>query len=70
MTYELQVWLCRQRRIAKLHSFDIFNLGSFRYIVSIKLGTRELVIYIRGCHGRDRIVVGFITIYVISAYHY
>jgi hypothetical protein len=47
MTYELQVWLCRQRRIAKLHSFGIFNLSSFWYIVSIKLGTRALVIYIR-----------------------
>jgi hypothetical protein len=39
--------LCRQRRIAKFHSFGIFNLGSLRYIVSIKLCTRALVIYIR-----------------------
>jgi len=37
----------RQRRIAEIHSFGIFNLGSLGYIVSIKLCTRELVIYKR-----------------------
>jgi hypothetical protein len=77
MTYELQVWLCRQRRIAKLHSFGIFNLGSLGYIVSIKLCILTLVIYKReeivllskGRHGRHRIVVGYMTTYVICAYH-
>jgi len=24
----------------------------------------------RGCHGHDRMVVGFITTYAISAYHH
>jgi hypothetical protein len=43
--YDLQVWLCRQRRIAKFHSFVIFNLASLRYIVSIKLCILTLVIY-------------------------
>jgi hypothetical protein len=77
-TYDLQVWLCRQRRIAKFHSFGIFNLGSLGYIVSIKLCTRALVIYKREeivyfkkgrrCHGR--FIIGFMTTYVISAYQH
>ena len=58
VTYNLQV--CRQRRIAKFLSFGIFNLRSLGYIVSIK----------KGRHGRDRIVVRFMTTYVISAYHH
>jgi hypothetical protein len=77
MTYELQVWLCRQRRIAKRHSFGIFTLGSLGYIVSIKLYILTLIIYEReeivflnkGRHGRHRLVVGYMTTYVICAYH-
>ena len=76
--YDLQVWLCRQRRTAKIHSFGIFNLGSLGYIVSIKLCTRELVIYKReefvyfkkGRRCRGRFIIGFMTTYVISAYHH
>jgi len=26
--------------------------------------------HVRGCHGRDRMVVGFIATYTISAYHH
>jgi hypothetical protein len=47
VTYDLQVWLYRQRKLAIFHSFGIFNLRSLRYIVSIKLCTRALVIYNR-----------------------
>ena len=77
VTYDFQVWLCRQRRIAKFHSFVIFNLGSLGYIVSIKLCTRALVIYnreqfffIKARRCRRPIVIGFITTYAISAYHH
>ena len=27
-------------------------------------------LYFRGCHGHDRMVVGFVTTYAISAYHH
>jgi hypothetical protein len=78
VTYDLQVWLWRQIRIAKFHSFGIFNLGSLGYIVSIKLCTRELVIYKReefvyfkkGRRCRGRFIIGFMTTYIISAYHH
>ena len=30
----------------------------------------QVIIYNRGCRGRDRLVVGFITTYAISAYHH
>ena len=30
----------------------------------------EVVVLLRGCHGRDHMVVGFITTYAISAYHH
>jgi len=30
----------------------------------------SLSLCLRGCHGHDRMVVGFTTTYVISAYHY
>jgi hypothetical protein len=57
--------------------FGIFNLGSLGFIVSIKLCILTLIIYKRkeivllnkGRHGRHRIVVGYMTTYVISAYH-
>ena len=29
-----------------------------------------ILIFHGGCHGSDRMVVGFITTYAISAYHY
>jgi len=70
--------VCRQRRIAKIHSFGIFTLGSLGNIVSIKLCILTLIIYEReeivflnkGRRCRDRIVVGFMTTHVISAYHH
>ena len=78
VTYDLQVWLYRQRKLAIFHSFGSFNLGSLGYIVSIKLRTRELVIYKReefvyfkkGRRCRGRFIIGFMTTYVISVYHH
>jgi len=56
---DLQVWLYRQRRIAKLHSFGIFNLRSLGYIVSIKLCRLTLIIYKRDEIDLDRLLNGF-----------
>ena len=76
VTYDLQGWLYRKRKLAIFHSFGIFTLGSLGYIVSIKLCTRALVIYnreqfffIKARRCRP-IVIGFMNTYVISAYHH
>jgi hypothetical protein len=34
------------------------------------VSTEVSLVCFRGCHGRDRMVVGFITTYAIRAYHH
>jgi hypothetical protein len=59
-------------------SFDLFMVY-ITFVVVYSLFSSMLITYrkspsayihCKGCHGRERIVVGFITTYAISAYHH
>jgi hypothetical protein len=48
--------------IKKTHAI----LDEYLHLQDIKVSCQE---FYRGRHGRDRMIVGFTTIYAISAYH-
>jgi hypothetical protein len=48
------ITFCKRVNISELYIYLILTFTS----------------YFRGCHGRDRMVVGFQTAYAISAYHH
>ena len=48
--------------IKKTHAI----LDEYLHLQDIKVSCQE---FYRGCHGRDRMIVGFTTTYAISAYH-
>jgi hypothetical protein len=59
-----RTWLFQKCKIWYL-MFAYFNITFCTYIITLILHT-----FFRGRRGRDRIIVGFKTIYAISAYHH
>jgi hypothetical protein len=52
-----------------LNNKDCSTLSIMVYNVCIMI-VSSLNVFKRGCHGQDRMVVGFTTTFAISAYHH
>ena len=53
-----------------IHKVDFIATSKMRGSKFGQYLIRTLLKSLRGCHGHDRMVVGFTTTYAISAYHY
>jgi hypothetical protein len=63
-------WRKKKAKINLRQNFPIYGVRNIKILRQTTITHSFIPSKRRGCHGRDRMVLGFTTTYTISAYHY